>query len=146
MLKSFKSSFFLKELLNCLITKKLLKLIKYNKSLQKEMDLGIIDYKSFSRRFIVYENKTDGVEVLAINDSVLYKGEFLNGERSGKGKEYDRYMGYLIYEKDFLHGKRNGKGKEYYKFSGKIEFEGEYLNGKKWNGKGYGKKIILNMN
>ena len=54
MLKSFKSSFFLKELLDCIITKKLLKLIKYNKSLQKEMDIGIIDYKSFSRRFIVY--------------------------------------------------------------------------------------------
>ena len=145
MLKSFKSAFFLKELLNCLITKKLLKLIKYNKSLQKEMDLGIIDYKSFSRRFIVYESKANVVEVLAINDSVLYKGEFLHGERSGKGKEYDRYMGNLIYEGEFLHGERNGKGKEY-DSKGNIEFEGEFFNGKKWNGKGKVYNYMLRFN
>ena len=112
MLKCFKSIFFLKGLLNCIITKKLLKLIKYNKSLQKEMDLDIIDYKSFSRRFIAYKNKTNGVEVLAINNSVLYEGEFLNGERNGKGKEYDS-KGNIEFEGYFLK-ERNGMEKEKY--------------------------------
>ena len=41
-----------------------------------------------------------------------------------------------MYEGEYLNGKRNGKGKEYYK-NGKLIFEGEYLNGKKWEGKGY---------
>ena len=39
---------------------------------------------------------------------ILFKGEDLNGERNGKGKEYDN--------------------------SGAFIFEGEYLKGKKWNG------------
>ena len=41
-------------------------------------------------------------------------------------------MGFLIYEGEFLHGERNGKGKEY-DSKGNIEFEGEFFNGKKWN-------------
>ena len=35
----------------------------------------------------------------------------------------------LIFEGEYLNGKRNGKGKEY--DNNKIIFEGEYLNGKK---------------
>ena len=42
----------------------------------------------------------------------------------------------LIFEGEYLNGKRNGKGKEYYN-NGNLKFEGEYLNGKIWNGKGY---------
>ena len=54
---------------------------------------------------------------------------------NGKGKEY-WYEGTLIFEGEYLNGQRNGKGKEYYN-NGKLEFEGEYLNDKKWTGKGY---------
>ena len=86
-----------------------------------------------------------------------YIGEFLNGERSGKGKEY-RNIYYrffisnnekqdikyeLLFEGEYLNGKRNGKGKKYYKDNselGELKFEGEYLNGKKF--KGYGKEYI----
>ena len=59
----------------------------------------------------------------------------ING--NGFIKEYR--FGLLQYEGEYLNGERNGKGKEYYRFSGKLEFEGEYLNRKKWNGKGYGR-------
>ena len=38
---------------------------------------------------------------------------------------------------EYLNGKKNGKGKEYYYKKGKIRFDGEYLNDLKWNGKGY---------
>ena len=42
----------------------------------------------------------------------------------------------MKFEGEFLNGKKNGKGKEYSKTC-KLSFEGEYLNDKKWNGKGY---------
>ena len=56
--------------------------------------------------------------------------------KDGKGliKEYNDYNYKLIFEGEYLNGERNGKGKEYY--DGKLIFEGEYLNGKRWNGKG----------
>ena len=44
---------------------------------------------------------------------MIFEGEYLNGKRNGKGKEYD-YYGNLIFEGEYLNGKRwNGKGKEY---------------------------------
>jgi len=47
-----------------------------------------------------------------------------------------KFEGKLIFEGEYLNGKRNGKGKEYYK-NGNLAFEGEYLNGIRWTGKGY---------
>ena len=69
------------------------------------------------------------------NDKLTYEGEYLNGEKNGKEKEYYIYDN-LKYEVEYLNGKRNGKGKEY-DFYGNLIFEGEYLNNKKWNGVGY---------
>ena len=51
-----------------------------------------------------------------------------------KEKEYDNW-GKLIFEGEYLNGKRNGKGKEY-EF-GNLIFEGEYLKGNRWNGNGF---------
>ena len=91
--------------------------------------------------------------------NLIYDGEYLNGQRSGKGKEYTMFFNHkfrwysfndyigtvknndkrdevkLLYEGEYLNGKRHGKGKEYDEFDGLLVFEGEYLNGKKWNGK-----------
>ena len=64
----------------------------------------------------------------------IFEGEYLNGERKGKGKEYE--YGQLFFEGEYLNGKRNGKGKEYYS-NGNLLFKGEYLNGKEWEGEGY---------
>ena len=80
---------------------------KYNKNLQKKIDISIINYKFFSGKYIIYETKNKGKEY-EYNDKLLYEGEFLNGERYGKGKEYE---------------------------NNHIIFEGEYLNGKKWKEK-----------
>ena len=49
-----------------------------------------------------------------------------------KGKEYG---GELIFEGEYFNGKRFGKGKEYE--NGQLKFEGEYLNWRRWNGKKY---------
>ena len=48
-------------------------------------------------------------------------------------KEY--YYDKLIFEGEYLNGERNGKGKEYNTIFNEYEFEGEYLKGKRWNGK-----------
>ena len=68
------------------------------------------------------------------NDEIKFEGEYLNGQRNGKGKEY--FEGKLFFEGEYVNGLRNGKGKEYYE-NGKLAFEGEYLYGNKWAGKGY---------
>ena len=44
--------------------------------------------------------------------------------------------GKLVFEGEYLNGRRNGKIKEYNMF-GKLLFDGEYKNGLIWNGKGY---------
>ena len=62
----------------------------------------------------------------------MFEGEYLNGMRNGKGKEYYG-NGKLRYEGEYLKGKINGKGREY-DFNGKLKFEGEYLYGKIWDG------------
>ena len=64
---------------------------------------------------------------------LIFEGEYLNGEKNGKGKEY--YPdGILKFEGEFLYDCKL-KGKDFIR--GKLEFEGEYLFGKKWNGTGY---------
>ena len=102
MLKNVKSYYFLRIIFSCIDEKQKLKLIKYNKSLQDNMNINLTNYKIFSGKYIIYE-------------------------QNGKGKEID-YDGHLIYEGEYLNGEKNGKGKEYYN-NGNLKFEGEYLNG-----------------
>ena len=70
---------------------------------------------------------------------ILFEGEYLNGERNGKGKEYYSpeeeydYKKGVKFKGEYLNGKRNGKGKEFYE-NGALKFEGEYFNGERWNG------------
>ena len=62
--------------------------------------------------------------------SIIFAGEYLNGKRNGKGKEYYARNERICYVGEYLNGVRNGKGKEY-DCNGNLIFEGEYLNGKK---------------
>ena len=52
----------------------------------------------------------------------------MNGKKNGICKEYDS-KGHLEFEGQYLNGKRNGKGREYR--GGILMFKGEYINGKK---------------
>ena len=155
MLKNVLSSFFLEFTCSYLQEKTKLNLNKYNKYLQKNMNINIIDYKRFSGKYTIFENKIKGKTYNAYNNNVIYEGEFLNGEKNGKGKEYNG-MGHLVFEGEFLHGKRNEYGIEYpdnnrKRYEGEflngvkngkakefendqLIFEGEYLNGKRWKG------------
>ena len=63
-----------------------------------------------------------------------YEGEYLNGKKHGKGKEYK--LGELEFEGEYLYDYKL-KGKYYIR--GYLEYEGEYLYNKKYNWKGYDK-------
>ena len=105
MLKNIKSSYFTRIIFSFIEEGNKLKVLKYNKYLQKEMNISLINYKFYSGKYIIYES-------------------------NGKGKEYNGLYNILIYEGEYLNGKRNGKGKEY-DYHGNLRFEGEYLNGRK---------------
>ena len=88
-----------------------LKIAKYNKNIQDKIDINLTNYKEFSDRYIIYEKDGIGKEYNSYNDKLIFEGEFKNGERNGKGKEYD-FMGKIEFEGEYLNGKKNGKGKE----------------------------------
>ena len=162
MIKNVKSIYILKNIFSFLKTITKFNFIKYNKSLQSKLEIGLIDYRRFSKRYIIYEENGMGKEYDGFEDKLIYEGEFLNGERSGKGKILYK-NGKINYIGQFLHGKKHGLGKEYdsifeLKFIGnylygekngkgkeicnigyydKIIFKGEFRNGNKWTGKGY---------
>ena len=69
------------------------------------------------------------------NNNIIYE---LN-EGKGYVKEYYDLLNKIKYEGEYLNGERNGKGKEY-DYNGDLIFEGEYLNNKKWKGVGYDSK------
>ena len=88
---------------------------------------------------------------------LIYKGEYINGKRHGKGIEYESKKnnneeplneenrgiykkfsynhGLKRFEGEFKNGKRNGPGKIFNYLTNKLLFEGEYINGEK-NGLG----------
>ena len=106
MLKKIKSLYIAQIVFSLLEESTKLKLVKYNKVLQKRININIINYKAFSGRYIIFR-------------------------KNGKVKEYDSYNDTLIFEGGYLNGKRNGKGKEYDEYNGNLKFEGEYSNGKR---------------
>ena len=139
MLENIKSSY-IADFIFCKIgIGKKLKMVRYNKALQKKLDLKLLHYMIFSGKYIIFEKEGMIKEYFSDNDNLIYEGEYKNGKRNGKGKEYYQYSSdfakELIFEGEYINGKRNGICKEYFE-DGKLKFEGEYLNGKKWNGKG----------
>ena len=135
MLKNVKSEYILKIFFSYVDEKQKLKIVKYNKSLQKDIDISLINYILFSDKCLILEENGKAKEYDSTLEFLLYEGNYLHGERNGKGKEYNFYSK-LIYEGEYLNGKRNGNGKEYcYNKAllvdkGELVFEGEYLNGK----------------
>jgi hypothetical protein len=101
-------------------------LIKYNKKFQNNLDIGLINYKLFSGKYIIYSEKGKGKIYDALDDDLLFEGEIINGKRlNGKGKEYDKHNK-LIFEGEYLDEEKwNGKAKKY-NYENILVFEGEY--------------------
>jgi hypothetical protein len=69
------------------------------------------------------------------NGSIKNNGQNIIYElRKGKGFsfEYDTNKEFISFEGEYLNGERNGKGKEY-DIEDNLIFEGEYLNGERKN-------------
>ena len=139
MFKNIRSALIYKNIFSYIRDKKTLKIINHNKTLQNKINIDFNLYMIYSGKYVEYL----GEGIVRIfdaynNNDIIYEGEYSDGKKNGKGKEY--VFNKLKYEGEFLKGKRNGKGKEY-DDDDNLEFSGEYLNGKKWNGKGYDKKL-----
>ena len=167
MIDNIKSSYFIKIIYSFIDEKRKLKFIKYNKNIKNKLDIQLVNYKFLSGKYAIFmpdgkgkeydykgrlifegdylKGERNGKGKEYTHGTLIFEGEYLKGKRNGKGKEYTNY-GSLIFNGEYLNGKRNGKGKEYYRR--KLVFEGEYSDGNKWEGKGYdnrSNKIIYEM-
>ena len=134
MLENIRSKYVLKYSLSFIIEKKKLYLVRYNKNIQSKLNINLLNYKIFSGICTtIYEDNKNIKIYDAYSDNLIFEGEFSNGHKNGKGKEYGN-RGLLIFEGEYINGTRNGKGKEYFD-NGKLKFEGEYHYGLR-NGKG----------
>ena len=133
MINIIKSKLILKTIFNNINYGRKLNKILYNKRLQKDFNINIIDIQFFSGRYKITEKDGKVKEYNNYNDNLIYEGEYLNGKRNGKGKEYNFDGDIIIYEGEYLKGKKHGKGKEY-DYEGNLIFEGEYKEGIKWEG------------
>ena len=108
MFNNIKSSYFTKLIFRYLAIEIKLKICKYNKALQNLLNINILHYKILSGRYIIYEANKKGKECNILTDEIIFKGEYSEGKRNGKGKEYNK-DGNLIFEGEYLNGERNGK-------------------------------------
>ena len=159
MISNIKSIYFLEKLFEHIKEGRKIELVRYNKNLQKQLDIKIRKYKINLDYYTIGERNGKCKEYDCYTNILLFEGEYLNGKRNGKGKEYnyykeerndnektiqsfsDQYLSeqdkdILLFVGEYLNGKRSGNGKEYDK-DGNLVFEGEYLDDKKWNGTEY---------
>ena len=54
MLDKIKSSYYINNLFSFINDKTKLNLIKYNKNIQKDLDIGLINYIYFTKKYIIY--------------------------------------------------------------------------------------------
>ena len=89
MLDNLKSDYIIKELFSLIDDKTKLNLIRHNKKLQNRLGISILDYKLFSGKSIIIGEDGKGKEYDKYNETIIYEGEYINGKRNGKGKEYN---------------------------------------------------------
>ena len=104
-----KSFYILKEIFSFLNIKQKLDIIIYNKQLQEELGIDIEDYKKISGKYKIAEKNGNGSEYILNTNILIFEGEYLNGKRNGKGKEY--YDDILLFKGEYLNRKKNGKEK-----------------------------------
>ena len=135
LIKNVKSSFILNKIFSFLDISIKLQIIKYNKSHQKKLNIDIVDYIELNGRYIKYFNGK-GIEMLLKKNIKIFEGEYFEGKRNGKGKEYN-WKGILTFEGEYLNNRKwKGEGEEYDNF-GHLIFKGKYSDGKQTTGNKY---------
>ena len=80
------------------------------------------------------KNGTGKIKIFDDNLNIIFKGEFKEGEKNGKGIEY--FQGEIIYRGSYSNGKKVGKGEgKEFNEGGKLLYEGEFFDGLR-HGKG----------
>ena len=74
-MKNIKSYFIIKTLFVYVEEIRKWKIIKYNKRLQRNININIINYKFYSEKYIIYESKGIWKEYNGSNDKKLYEGD-----------------------------------------------------------------------
>ena len=111
----------------------LLNEFSFNEDKNKLSEIFRIFEKSIFNDKVIVENK------VYIDNDIIYGEETMKGTniKNGKGVEYKiKKDNLLVFKGEYLNGKRNGKGREYYD-NNNLKYQGEYKEGKIWNGKGY---------
>ena len=80
----------------------------------------------WQKKNLLYELENGNGKVNEYDENLRYDGEYLDGKRHGKGKEFNS-IGSLIYEGNFSKGEWNGFGKK--NINDELVYEGEFLNG-----------------
>ena len=87
MLENIKSHYTIKIIFSIIDEKIKLGLVKYNKRLQNKIEIRLLNYKLFSKRYIIYETNGKGKEYF-YNDKLIFEGEYKIGLKNGDGKEF----------------------------------------------------------
>ena len=101
MLKNIKSKYIVEKIFIHIYEERKLKIIKCNKKIQTQININLDNFKKTSKRYIIYGDNGEGKEFY--NDGkLLFEGEYLNGKRNGKGKEYyhEYYHNKLLYKEE----------------------------------------------
>ena len=121
---------------------------------QMQLDASLIGIEPNVKRILELKKGNGLIKEYNKYGKLIFEGEYLNGKRNGKGKEYYDYdemllvkpdyltrrvkeynkSGDLIFEGEYLNNYKL-KGREY--INRRLSYEGDYLYNLKWNGKGY---------
>ena len=120
-LNQIKSLYIIKKVMLFLHQNKKLGLIKYSNYWLNKFNLNIEDIKKASQKYRIIDENNFLKEYLLDTNILIFKGEYLNKKRNGKGKEYH--------------------------YNGRLKFDGDFINGKKMNGREYDNKgnLILTL-
>ena len=75
MLKNIKSRHILRKIFSLIYEKQKLKLIKYNKSFQQNININLINYQYYTGKLIKYESNGKGKEYTH-NGKLIFEGEY----------------------------------------------------------------------
>ena len=88
MLENIKSSFFMKIIFFHIEERRKLNLVRHNKSIQKILDIAMINYKLLSGKYIIFENKRFGREYESYQNQLIYEGGYFRGEKKVKEQNF----------------------------------------------------------
>ena len=83
-LNNIKSSYFTFMLFSYLNEGTKLKIVLYNKRLQKLLDINLINFKIFSGRYVELQQNGEWKELSSYDDYLIFERQYLNGKRNGK--------------------------------------------------------------